>query len=366
MGIDFEASGDCVFETFTPDGAKAAQFTSRFTVQRSAEKWVILHRPDDSTTTVHVMFDGQDVYCLTRGMPVDPRLARQFPKPEARFTMSNGVAYASTASISAGAYPLAASDAPRVLWYALLSGPFLSGTSTPDVPAPWGSAYSPESRAFKLSVTWPETGSPFPESIRFLASKDFWTEAMRQMLRRPNEDMPPFADGAVAGVYEVKGWTNLNGHGDVRFPMDFEVVRYHPPLPNKAAVVAERFSCRVAAAGLFRHPIAPIPLNESYVDVLDGRFQDAQHPQLTVMYRITNQTWKPTSDAELSQLVHPHRKEYEEVRSKAAQLGKASRPHRSPMQRAFVVFLCTLVVFSMPVALGVRWVRSRRRNKESS
>jgi hypothetical protein len=209
-------------------------------------------------------------------------------------------------------------------------------------------------------VTWPEDKSPFPERILFLASKVLWEESLRDTVHRPEQDTMPFSEGAVAGVFEVRGWTNLHGRGAVRIPNEFQVVRYRPLPDKRSPVVAEVFSCWVTAVGALRERVVPIPLTERYVDVLDGRFRDAQYPQLCVTYHITNQTWKSTNDADVIRLVSFYQKEYAEVRNNAPRFRKAFPVKPSPLMQAIVTFLCISVALSLPVALGLRWQRSRR------
>ncbi len=358
--LDFELSGSSAYETFKLDGTRAAAFASRFTVQKSGQKWSLVNSPAGSLTTEAVMFDGADVYTLTRNIPIHKTAVAQVPREEIFYT--NGVAYAraATAVIFSGQIPLGASAPARLLWEALLAEPVLKASDTAPVPAPWGEAYRPEAVSFDLHVQWPDSAGQFPTAITFVASSQLWESSTRQF---GLTNIPPYEDGFIAGRYRVTGWTNvIAGASKVPVPSRFELVRYFPRRYKASSPTAERIACEVANVVVGTREIVPPELGNE-VNVLDYRFRDAAFPWLYVVYAVTNRTWKTTNDSSVRELIRPYQSNY--IR---AQSMRPYRPHtRSPREAERLVyvrvFFLVLLVLA-PMAGLLAWlIRYRRTSK---
>jgi hypothetical protein len=210
---DFELSGRSTIESFKPDGSALNTFSGRFLVQKCDEKWLIVCSPDAVRTTEHDMFDGVDVYTLTRNIVVQESDIAKFPGSKNDFAFTNGVAYAkaATAAVFSGDYPLGAQPTARLLWLAFLSGSTLSKTEAPKIPAPWGASFMPESRSFTLRVDWPKPNSEFPAKTTFIASSELWMNSFREWTFTSRvTDPSPFKDKIAAGVYQVVQWTKVD------------------------------------------------------------------------------------------------------------------------------------------------------------
>lgn len=134
--FDFELSGSSTHETFKLDGTRAAAFSSRFTVQKSGQKWLIVNSPGGSPTTESVIFDGIDVYTLTRNIPVPKTALSQLPRQAVIYRKGVPYGRASTAVIFSGETPLGASAVPRLLWEAFLAERVLKAPRKVSTPAP--------------------------------------------------------------------------------------------------------------------------------------------------------------------------------------------------------------------------------------
>ena len=357
QNIDFELSGRTTFENFRPNGSPFIRFTGRFTLVKEARNWRIIHVPDDTVTSTHVMFDGTDVYCLTRDMTPDLKILRDHPELRNRFRFSNEVAYATTAVISCGEYPSAAPGMPSLVWLAFLSAPALRGSPAPELPPPCP-GFLAETRGFKLVVEWPQPNSQFPAGVKYIVSHKLWQAAARDELA-PSVKLP---EGFTAGVYQVTGWTNLDAEGVVaRFPMQFRLDHYYPSADTGTSPLAERYICEVEAVSMGKHAVGPLVLTEDYVDVLDGRFHDATHSHLTVCYSITNHTWKTTNDATVLQAADVYRKQYDRDRFWPLKTSLASLQEWLSSRRWIYTALCCLaLLLCLSVALMARWIHHRR------
>jgi hypothetical protein len=333
---DFEASGVCKFENWTSDGAKFKTFTSHFTVQEDGGRWQIIHLPDGSPTYEEVMFDGADVYSITRDMVVDREIVRRTSNPEIAFRLTNGLAYSSTVCISSGAFPESAPHFPRLLWYAFLSGNVLRQSPMPQISAPWIGDLR-ETKSVGASVQWAGDQSLFPEEIRFVAADKLWSKVTTEMLPIESPKVPPFAEGGLAGIYQVRAWTNQNGIERLQLPAEFEVTRYFPPSVASNGLVCERYSCSVTNVGPLRNHIVPPELTEPCVGVLDQRFSDARYPLLCVTYQITNHTLRAKNDPALQPLVARYQRQCDDLRSKKIGLRGPSNARRT-WARPYVLF----------------------------
>lgn len=354
---DFELSGQSTRENFKSDGSKYKTSSGRFSVQKNGERWLIVFSPDAVATTEEVMFDGVDVYTLTRNMVVDKKQIARVPGREQDFLYTNGIAYAksSTATVFSGEYPLGAKSTARLLWLAFLSGPMLSKAEPPRIPAPWGAAFMPESRSFNLSVEWPASNSGFPLRTRFVASTELWTNSFQewkfsQVVAAPS----PFEDKFVAGTYQVREWTNVdNGKENLAFPLTFELEQYFPPQLKSRSTVAERYLCEVTKAELTKPVIDRIKL-KGHVDVFDYRFMDKALPWFNVAYPITNGTWKTTNDPVVRKSIESSKASFIEASSKPEHVKSPDSPPQT-----YARVCCVLLILSGPVVMLLVWIRKK-------
>lgn len=356
---DFELSGRSTFENFKPNGSKYKTFTGRFSVRKSNEKWLIECSLDHVPTTQEVMFDGEDVFTVTRNIVVDEKeIAKNFPGTEKDYIHANTIAYAKSpsASVYSGDYPVGAKPITRLLWFAFLSGPTLSKPGPSNIPAPWGAAYLPESRSFNLSVEWPESNSGFPLRARFVTSTELWTNSFRQWkFSRPVTKSSPFEDKVVAGAYEVTRWTNVdNGKEALALPLTFALERYYPPQANSKAPVSERYLCEVTKIQIKRPVINPIGI-EGEVGVLDFRFMNKALPWFYVGYAITNGIWKTTNDPIVTNLIGPFKTQF----LRAASSPGYMKARGAPPSKTIARVVCVLVMLCGSIAMLLYWIRNR-------
>jgi len=356
LGIDFELSGESIFENFKLDGSKFKSFTNGFTVQKSGALWKIVRSPAGLLTTENVMFDGVDVYILSRNLKIESHDIARFPQDILMFT--NGITYTKTATamIFTGDYPHGALDISRLVWFAFLSGPTLRRPGVTSLPAPWGASFRPESSSFNLRVEWPELDSPFPAKVEFIASDQEWTNSVRKLqLSQVVTNPPAYDNGYVAGIYRVLQWTNLDQNGaTARFPVEFELVRFYPS-KFKAKGPAERYLGRVTEFKKARPLIGPLEIKED-LDVLDYRFRDAALPWLYIVYTITNRSWKTTNDPLVTQEIGYWKTNY--VRALSLPVHKPSGRQAGDPHRRLIVLVCVVLAgLSWPVA----WLLARNR-----
>ena len=338
---------------------------------------MIVFSPDGNAETILTMYDGADVYCLTRNMVVEAATAIKYPNPSLRFNLSNGVYYASSASISSGKYPYVAPAIPvRFIWLAFLSDSIFgeSKSNTFEFPAPWENAQSPVSRSFRIVVkqSTSTAGSPLPMEVVFLASSNLWNKAVQEQIR-PEKSTDPFPDGSVGGVYRVNEWTNLSDSGNtIQFPLNCQLERYWPPKTDGGkAVVAERYICEVKAISLAKPSVSAIDIPDKYIDVFDGRFQDEDHPTLCVVYRITNSLWKTTNDVDVQRALGPEKAKYNYVRTGKVRYVVSSTtmgdltPKQKSIHRFYAIAICSVAFLSLPLFLLIGWIRKKRKQSQS-
>ncbi len=347
---DFEVSGEASCEYLGLDGATLQTVNSQFTVRKKAKTWLIHYIPDKPWPAMDVIFDGTNVYSLTRDIPLNEKFLNAYKNFLARYKFTNGVYYTSSAQISPGEYPYSADEMPRFLWFAFLSGSVLHLSPTLDIPAPWNNTSTPQSRSFKVGVKWPSDTNVFPKELSFTFSSELWSKALREQIRSQNRPQPEFTEGAVAGIYSVAVWTNVPEPSGISIPANFELIRYYSYSAAKMPKVAERRSGQVTKLHLKAGDIATDQLPQESVDVFDLRFRDVRYPLLTVSYPITNQTWIATNDSSLSHYIELAQRSYDRAR-KALGVGP---PRTSPIKRIIVVFLCVFIALSLPIAFGLR------------
>lgn len=312
QSLEFELTGLSTFENFNPDGSKYKTFSGRFSVQKSHESWRIVFSPDDTATSEEVMFDGVDVYVVTRNIAVNK-------EPFGKGTISsNKITYATSplATVYSGQYPHGATSRPRLLWLALLSSSIIHTANASAVPAPWDASYAPESRSFNLTVDWPMPNGPFPSAVRFIASNELWTNVLRELM--PSQvvsDVSPFEDGFIAGTYQVRRWTNLSSGNDVvAFPAEFELERRFPPRFKTTSKVAERYRCQVTKV-MWTKSVITRPELSDHVNVLDYRLMNKDLPWFYVSYPIADRIWKATNDPVVNERIESAKSNYFTARS---------------------------------------------------
>jgi len=371
-GRDFELSGRSTFENFTSDGSRHKQFSGSFTIRKNGDNWLINYSPDGNSVTILTAYDGTNVYCLTRNMAVSADTTSKYPNPALRFTMSNGIAYASSASISSGEYPYVAPAIPvRFLWFAFLSDSTLgnSGTNTFQFPALWANASSPEARSFWIRVERSTNGTTLPIRADFIASSELWSNASKSQIR-PENTVNPFPDKATGGVYTVIGWTNLveEGHA-IQFPSICQLERYWPPVGDGGkSILAERLTCEVSGLKLVKPDkpdIGRLDIPEKWIDVFDTRFQDEDYPTISVVYSLTNHEWKATNDADVQRLLAYYKTQYSNIRTNNVRVGprvvsNSMTPHQRLVRRIIAVTLCCVTFFGIPLVLFLVHHRRKR------
>jgi len=352
---DFELSGRSTIESFKPDGSTYKTFLGRFSVQKSGEKWLIVCSPDAVRTTEHVMFDGVDVYTLTRNIVVQKNDIARFPGSKNDFAFTNGATYAkaATAAVFSGDYPLGAQPTARLLWLALLSGSSLSKTEAPRIPAPWGASFMPESRSFTLRVDWPTPNSEFPAKTAFIASSELWTNSFREWTLSSKVTAPsPFEDKTAAGVYQVVQWSKVdNGKENLVFPLEFAVERFFPAQLKGRPTVAERYRCEVTNVALNQSIISRIELGDN-VNVIDYRFMDETLPWFYVVYPITEGAWKTTNDPAVRASIESFRTKFIKTHAMPSRLRS---PDALPAPYARITIV--LVLLSGPIIALLVWIR---------
>ena len=357
--LDFELSGTSTHETFYVNGSRAATFSSRFTVQKTGDKWLVINSPVGSLTTESVMFDGSDVYTLTRNIRVPKRDINKLPRDAVIY--NEGVAYAKapTAIIFSGEIPLGAGTVSRLLWEAYLAERTLKSPGAAAPPAPWDAAYGPEASSFRLHVQWPDSDAHFPASITFISSRALWDNSANQL---GLTNSSPYEDGFTAGSYRVSEWTNVDGETpNVRVPVVIELERYFPARYKPASSVAERVVCRATNVVVAARPILPLELDTD-VNVLDYRFRDEALPWLYVVYAITNKTWMSTNDAQVRALIGPSKTRYIRAKSMKPYVPSATAPG-SPLRLRYVRFLLVLGCIC-PIAVLLVWKLTHSRVKK--
>jgi hypothetical protein len=371
-GVDFELSGRSTYENFTPDGSPHKQFSGSFTIQRNGDNWMINYSPDGNSVTILTVYDGTNVYCLTRNMAISAASINKYPNPALRFTMSNGIAYASSASISSGEYPSVAPAIPvRFLWFAFLSDSILGNSETTafQFPAPWANASSLEARSFWTRVERSTNGTKLPIRADFIASSELWSNAAKGQIR-PENTVNPFPDKATGGVYKVIGWTNLDEIGHViQFPSICQLERYWPPASDGGiSVLAERLTCEVSRLKLVKPDkpeIGMLDIPEKWIDVFDDRFQDEDYPTITVIYSLTNHQWKATNDADVQRLLAYYRTQYSNIRTNNVRIGprvvsNTMTPNQKLVRRIIAITLCCVTFFGIPLVLFLVCHRRKR------
>jgi hypothetical protein len=370
-GGDFELSGRSTFKNFTPDGSFHKQFSGSFTIRKSGDNWMINYSPDGNSVTILTAYDGTNVYCLTRNMAVSAATTGKYPNPALRFTMSNGIAYASSASISSGEYPYVAPAIPvRFLWFAFLSDSILgnSGVNKFQFPALWANASSPEARSFWIRVERSTNGTTLPIKADFIASSELWSNAAKSQIR-PEHTANPFPDKATGGVYTVIGWTNLVEEGRViQFPSICQLERYWPPAGDGGkSILAESLTCEVSGLKLGKPDkpdIGMLDIPEKWIDVFDARFQDEDYPTISVVYSLTNHEWKATNDADVQRLLAYYKTQYSNIRTNNVRVGprvvsNSMTPHQRLVRRIIATTLCCVTFVGIPLVLFL--VRHRRK-----
>jgi hypothetical protein len=362
LGFDFEAHGRCSFENFNPDGSTFRRFDGEFTVQRYNGKWRIVHAPDKSPVAMESVFDGEDVYTLTRNLAIHPQDLKRMGPAGNRYSTSNGVAFATTASISSGEYPYSAPAIQnRFIWFGLLSGPLLRRSADADFPAPWGLASSPESRAFVLKVEWLAEDSLFPSRVRFNGSKKMWGDAVAEHLFPHTFDPADFElDSQTAGMYQVTVWTNVTWGGKVfQFPLACRLDRFYPSKKGQESTTKERYSLQITKAQPYAGPIELPQLHEPVVDVTDARFQDSAHSGLVIAYSLTGRVFRSKSEIASSEIVGIRQEEYRQLKTvtnvptRRASHGHPVSPRKQQAVLAILIGLC--------IGPPLLWAWSRRR-----
>jgi hypothetical protein len=227
--IEFETSGRLVIENFKQSGGRMGRFSGSFVVQCSRNKWAINYLPDGIATSEQTMYDGFDIYGITRNIVLDKQAVNQFPEPDKYVRYSNGVAYAraNTATIFSGEFPNGASFPQRFLWLVFLPGKNLSQSKTPQPPAPWLGSYMPEARCFEWKMRWPEMTSTFPQAVDFVVSTQLWANTVRDSETPKSTPQPiTLPDGFVAARYNVVAWSPPR-ESDISLPADFRLDRYY-------------------------------------------------------------------------------------------------------------------------------------------
>ena len=356
-GFDFELSGGSTYETFKLDGTRAAAFSSRFTVQKSGQKWLIVNSPTGSPTTEAVIFDGIDGYTLTRNIPVGKTAVSQLPPQAVMYREGVAYARASTAVIFSGETPLGASAVPRLLWEAFLAERVLKAPRTVSTPAPWDAAYRPEASSFELNIQWPQPEAQYPSGITFLASNRLWENSTGQF---GLTNISPYEDGFTAGTYRVTEWTNVDiGASKVPVPAQFELLRYFPTKYKASSPLAERVLGQVTSVVPGTRQILPLELDDE-VNVLDYRFRDSAFPWLYVVYAVTNKTWKSTNDSLVRELIGPFRTNY--IRAQSMRPYRPTAPSPREAERlVYVRFLLVLVLAIGPIAGLLVWKLQHKR-----
>ena len=360
--FDFELSGGSTYETFKLDGTRAAAFSSRFTVQKSGQRWLIVNSPSGSPTTESVIFDGIDVYTLTRNIPVPKPALSQLPRQAVIYR--NGVPYgrASTAVIFSGETPLGASAVPRLLWEAFLAERVLKAPHTVPTPAPWDAAYRPEASSFEHNIQWPQPEAQFPGGITFVASNRLWKNSTGQL---GLTNISPYEDGFTAGTYRVTEWTNVDtGASKILVPTQFELLRYFPTKYKASSPLAERVLGQVTTVVPGTRQILPLELDDE-VNILDYRFRDSEFPWLYVVYAVTNKTWKSTNDSLVRELIGPYKTN--EIRARSMRPYRPTAPSpREAERRVYVRFLLVLVLAIGPIAGLLAWKLKHKRLRKAA
>jgi hypothetical protein len=362
LGFDFEARGRCSFENFNPDGSPLRRFDGEFTVQRYNGKWRILHAPDKSPVAMESVFDGEDVYTLTRNLAIHPQELKRMGPAGNRYSPSNGVAFATTASISSGEYPFSAPAIQnRFIWFGLLSGPLLRRNADAGFPAPWGLASSPESRAFVLTAEWPAEDSLFFSRVRFHGSRKMWHGAVDEHLFPHTFDPADFElDSQTSAIYQVTAWTNVTWGGKVfQFPLGCRLDRYYPSQKGQEPMTKERYSLQITKAQPYSGSIELPQIHEPVVDVTDARFQDSVHPGLVIAYSLTGRVFRSKSEIASSAIVGIRREEYRQLKT-VTNVPARRALHEAPMsprkQRSLLAILIGLCI-----GPPLLWAWSRRR-----
>lgn len=349
---DFQARGELTFENYKPSGLPFEHFSGTFHVEGGAGRWRIDFFPAETAMSQHSMYDGVDDYNMDRNMIADKNSVQLVPDAAKYYVSSNGVTYvkASTTTIYSGDYPYGASFLERLLWLAFLSGPSFSSANPSIFPAPWGVSYKPESSSFRPNAEWTEQSSNFPGAVTFTASRTLWTNSIRESgLRRPDNHMLLFADGAIGGRYSVITWTNVTRADEhIAFPHEFVLQRYFAEKDGSQGALSESITGIVSSVDLEAIQVPRLELGDA-ADVVDFRFQSKERPGFYVIYSITNHHWLETNDPAVTKLLAVYEKSY--LESRAVPMYPAQMP--SNRRRTYTVAICLLVFLSLPVALLV-------------
>ncbi|MGO8926793.1 MAG: hypothetical protein ACLQU3_07885 [Limisphaerales bacterium] len=279
--------------------------------------------------------DGIDIYILTRIMPaVAPRqdaFTPVMPEGLPASAVMKPIEQASLpllqAFVTAGTRPTFDENL-QLLWFALLSGPYLDTYGTTGLQPL--SRVEPEARSdeYRTELTRYGAAPGLPLSASFMSPGYY---------HGPHGALKSFgkaySQGFLSGAYHANQWTNLEGFN---IPIDFEYQEFGPVFrPSTNTDQRPLRSCHGKVLSISQFPGGRfLPLAPPKVDVIDYRFQGKDPNIGFLRYNLPQAGWQSASSEMLGKLFE------------ARIAGVRNRPQAAPTARAVtlgVMFLITVL-----------------------
>lgn len=348
VGTGVTISGNVQVNRIKADGSIWQTYIASFRVSLSDSKWQMITTESDDHTEVNA-FDGTNLYAFY--VLTDSTLSRL-----SRGGITNPLA---PAYISKGSYPFFnAGPATQILWFALLSGPFLL-TSPNDLPSPWSKFGNMDLHGHlsRLSSLRFNTGSPrWPVEAQFVYSSRALLDRLTNMafvsswitpeqIKKTGRDTTKLDNHPVA-QYKVLSTTNFE---DKTFPSSFEfdVLGEKGPPPLKLWTLESFVGTVTSVSGETPEDLVPKP--PVGLAVSDFRFSDRERRIDDLRYSITDGVWPASDDPKLQ-------KEFSKLR--------ASSPVYRPvvLWQVRLIYLIVILLAGLPLVFALLKGRLKKMN----
>jgi hypothetical protein len=352
VGTGVTLSGNVHVDRMKADGSIWETYNVPFRVSLRDSKWQMITTENDDHTDVNA-FDGTNLYDFY--VFSDRTIAR--------LSRGGDTNVLAPAYISNSPYPFFNSGpATQVLWFALLSGPFLL-TSSNNLPSPWSKFGNMDLNGHlsRLSNLRFDTGSPrWPVEAQFVYSSRALLDRPTNMafvsswitpeqIQKTGRDTTMLDNHPVA-QYKVLSTTNFE---DKTFPSSFEfdVLGEMGPAPLKLWTL-ESFVGTVTNLS-DETPEDLVPKPPVGLSVSDFRFSDRERRIDDLRYSITNGVWPAGDDPELLE-------EFSKLRAMTPIYRQVDRWH--VQWRVRPIFLIVILLAALRLVLGLLKRRLKKMN----
>ena len=306
--------------------------------------------------------DGTDVYAVVHLLPAGPRSdsAPELPNRPALAIPVLGKPITNTSSpvlqgyVSPGTQPTF--DPPlRLIWFALLSGDFLTQVPLPPIIPFWGIS-AKELDDYHLTST--NTSEAIHDSLTFairpasfgLPESAVITSVVPNPLRDPSPSLKRSPRTYTSGLYSTEAWTNWSTGA---LPLSFTFTRYLAP----AGATADG---EPSTSSILRGEITRLlkwdrkewlPETQEGLKIVDYRFVDRDSSVSSLKYALTADGWRASSDERLRELMS-------KTLATARQYKRTVATKRTPLLRPLMMTLIGLVA-AFPLALAAYKKRQR-------